>query len=281
MSSTLTENVIKLVDSLKEDRVKLHDYLDEIKGSTKDVTTFFDEENKYPEFEQPQKFRDALADVSEAAGDAAYVVVVSEEKKAGIIKRFEAQKKGSEPTTQPVHVYSTPAVIQPPGGVMGYFAQRTTVKTQRDIQKMLLEAQRRSETPTISTEERVTDIMAFGRDIIPEFINKTLDRFHRMLCMLHIYNDDKTKWILHQDLGVHMNKLRSIVRGFSKLVVNYRESELNDIKLEAFKGMVEVLTAQMFAGGGAGSGVPSRQDRMGIEMLVEAEIERRKRAGKL
>lgn len=247
--SELQNAVKEIVDSFKDDRKKLADIPKNTMEAAEKLGEFFAHSNVFPEFDDPQKFRSALTEVAKFAGDGAYVALDVENKRLGIQKRYTTiQKQKSTEGVNPSFI-GTPAVVQQPGGLFGWLGQRTVAKSQKDVQKLWADLQERAGRSDITTEQRVSDILAFGRDLIPEFVNFTLNNFHKVLCLLRLYTDEETKWWWHQDLGVHMNKLIAIVSAFSVTVMRYRESELNDVKLETFRGITQVVAATALSGG--------------------------------
>lgn len=242
----LTEQTQEIFDSIKNDAEALENSVKEAQKTTRKLTKFFSDPNTFPEFDKPQAFRTALIEQSEHIGNALYVVLAIETKRLGLTKPTEETHKPN-PTQPVVNIQSTPAVVQAPGGLGGYLGVRAQAGAQKEIERMRIEAQQQQ--PKITTEQRVTDILAFGRDLIPEAINKTLAWFRHALAQVQLFPDETTKRVLHEDLGTHCNKLSAIIQSFYRTATEYRKSVLDELKMQLLKSVSDVVTARYIGEG--------------------------------
>lgn len=241
MSEEVFQEQIKaLRESIKSDKRKLEGAVKRAKEKTQELSHFFAKKDDYPEFDNPQNFRDALVELSEEIGNAAYVVLEIENIRVGVSKALEEPKPVTTPS--PSVIVSNPSpVVQAPGGIWGgYLGPKAVKGIERDIEKMKLEVQTR--TSKITTEERVTDLLAYGRDLIPEAINRTLKGFWAFSAQARLFPAKRA--LLHEDLGIHCTKLCGIIRSFCRTASEYRKKDLTRLEMELAKGMTQAIVAR-------------------------------------
>lgn len=241
----LTQHIQEILESLKEDAERLEQNVKAAEDRSVTLMALFFKSDEYLEFEFPDWFWMGITELSEQVGYAQHMVLEIENKRAGIPEEIEKGK--TNPVAQaPVVVHPTPAVIQQPGGVAGWLGERTRAKSAEKIQKLYLQFQAKQETPKIATEHQVTDILEFGRQLIPEF-NRLHLYFQQCLDHLYCYSDDATKRYFHGELRQHLFKLVGIIRSFCRTVAEYRKTILDNVKMELAKGMTEVVTARLLS----------------------------------
>jgi len=241
-----------IINSIGKDREDLESTVKKAEEKGTALMKLFFKENKYPEFDTPQKMWSGLADLSEQIGHALYMVLEVENKRAGLVKLVEekgekTKEKGENPHLITVQT-STQPVVQAPGGLFGYMGQRTQAGATKAIKKMELDYMRQQGPPKIATEQRVLDILEFGRQLIPEF-NRIHLYFQQCLDHLHFYDDDELKAFFHGELRTHLSKLTGIIRSFCRTVAEYRKAVLDEVKMALAKGMTEVVVARYIAEG--------------------------------
>lgn len=249
----LTITVDGIVDSINKDRLDLEQQVKSAEDKGALLMMLFFKADEYLEFEYPEFFWIGISDLSEQIGHAQHMVLEIENKRKIIVEKI-GEKTPTPTQTPQVIVSSTPAVVQRPGGITGWLETRTEAKSAEKIQERWIKAQQQG-TPQIATERQVTDILDFGRQLIPEF-NRLHLYFQQCLDHLHFFNDDETKAFFHGELRQHLLKLIGIIRSFCRTVVEYRKSVLDEIKMELAKSMTQIVVAEALAKAGRGGILP-------------------------
>jgi len=246
----LTNNIQKILDSIDNEQKKLEDELD--KSPTKNGKKLLSFLKNYLWIKKPLKFKQALLTYGTQFGHALFVVGEEENKRRGISEAPKEQKatKGSSTQFPNINFQAAPAVVQQPGGFFGWLGQSKQAGTLKEMQRAMLEYQRELQSP-ITSEERVIDILNFGRDLIPEFINRTLKYCRRALIQVRLHPDESTKRFLDEDLCEHLCKMVGIVNTFCQVSLQHRKKALDKVREGLIKGMTEVIIAWQMAQAGA------------------------------
>lgn len=214
------------------------------KGKTAKLLALFEKDKDI--FEQPEKFLQALNELSEEVGHAYHTVLTIELEREKIAKPSTA----TIPTPLQKQPEVTPNLIvqtqpQKGGGMWDYMSARKMAT----VWKKLLEERQLQDVPQISTSREVIDILDFGRQLIPEF-NRVQEYFQQSQDHLYFFNDSETKERFRSELREHLNKIAGIIRTFCKTIAEYRKDLILQHKTEISQGLLAYKMAEYQAFGG-------------------------------
>lgn len=198
-------------------------------------------------FNESDKFYAALNDLSEEIGHSLHTVLEIELRQKGILQEFNQtiQSKATNPTPlQPITIQtSSPQQLGVFSGGWHYLTEKAKAKTSLEAIKLQLQNQ-----PQISTSRQVIDILDFGRQQIPEYINKTIKYYEQCLAHLRVFSDiPRTKAIFQSNLREHLNKLAAIIRAFCRTIVEYRKEMFGERKRDIAKAVISLKMAEASA----------------------------------
>lgn len=248
--------VTNQITVLFEDFNKLIDKLDEIPKSAETKTKalldlFFDDKEDDDEegvFGAPQKFLEAINNLSEEIGYAYHTVLAIElaRQKITVEKPSDITNLLSKPqaTGQPISITtSTPQLGF--WGLWHYKAEKAKAQAIRES------SQRGVGEPQISTSKEVFDILEFGRQLIPEF-NRIQEYYQKCIDHLYFFNDKETRERFHSELSKHLNKMSGIIRTFCRTITEYRKEVIGEHKRDVAKAAIALQMAEAQARGAAG-----------------------------
>lgn len=214
------------------------------KAKTNVLLKYF--ENTPRDFFAKTDFPLKLTDLDDEMGHAYYTVLAIEIAKASL-------SQSPPPSIQiPQKQETIPQVVvqsqQAPkgGGVWDYMIAR---KNTGDWIKFL-RSQQNMENPQITTSKEAIDILEYGRQLIPEGINKVISYYSCARSQIFLFPDDATYKRLFDDLYEHTIKIVSITRVFAKCSAEYRKELTQDRKRDIGKWIIKMKEAEYQSLGG-------------------------------
>jgi len=260
---------IEIVQKINEDFDKAEEKLDKITETANEKTgKVLDLLNgKTDIFNEPSDFYSALNNLAEEIGHSTYVVLEIEMRRMGLTpKETEENPKKTGAALQPITIQtSPPQQLGVFSGGWHYLAERSKAKSAIEAIKIQVQ-----NPPQISTTKQVIDILDFGRQQIPEYVNRTIKYYEQCLAHLRFFDDKvpKTKEIFLSNLREHLNKLAAIIRAFCRTVAEYRTELIGERKRDIAKAIIALKMAETAALTGR---APSFPDMMGQEMRKRVE----------
>ena len=194
-------------------------------------------------------FIECMTDLSDEIGNALHAILE--------IELAKQKVKTETPVIMPMPtqtVTPNPQVVlqqTPPkgGGWADYFGVRRWATTMERLGAI----QQTSQMPQ-STTSKVIDILDYGRELVAQY-NSVYDFWSKGIDHLYFFNDVDTHERQHKQLAVHLVKIVTIIRSFSKTIVEYRKERFGDRKASVASGVLwlEGAKARMIMPMGFGS----------------------------
>lgn len=218
------------------------DKLDEIPGKAATAVSLLWKVMQGDIFALPRLFYETLDELSDVEGFVQQTVLEIELQRERIrnprtlIEETQKQDKIAETMKVPQQVFvqtATEPVKSSPGWT-GYLSERLRMGVLRDA------LQKNSMSPVITTPQKVSDVLDYGRDITREY-NKLVDYFRGCLAHLKVYpNNLETKDFFFEEIRAYLVKLSNIIKSFSRAITEYRK-ELVGEREEAYGRALTML----------------------------------------
>jgi len=211
-----------------------------------------------PELKDPEKFRNALDKLHSSLGKTIDYVIRVEKSRKYIEKQvpydellaqfapLESEGAGEAKHSQPVNVTvtpppNTPSVSQPqrPGF---WWARAETKKAQiyAELERAKLKDR------TVVTTKTVTDIVEFGRQLIPAF-NKVKKWIPGALALVRQFHDESLYFVLHEECATYLSQTLGALESWVGACVEYRKNLLEGRKLGMARAIAKIAEAQSYA----------------------------------
>jgi hypothetical protein len=205
-------------------------------------------------FEDPAtkiKFINALLGTSEEVGHAFHAILEIERERANPEKT--PSNIPPMPQLPQIGQMGTPEIVERPvqGGItlntqqpqmkIGYWAMRQW----RGMVEKWLEAQKDLAQAQI-TSSKVVDILDYGRELEAEWM-RLMNFYHYAQQRLSFFDDKETYRNQHQEVETHIIKMISIIRAFTRTIVEYRKERFGDRKVGVAQGAMALEATEAAA----------------------------------
>lgn len=285
------EEVLSIEDLLLKILGDINGQIKKLDDETKELTAASDEIRNMvykklekgqlpPELEEPEEFRNALDKLHRSLGKTIdYVLRVEKSRKyiekqvpydelLAQFKPSESEGRPGEAKPPPVNVTvtpppNTPSVTQPQRP--GFWWARSEIK-KAQIYAELERAKLKERT--VVTTKTVTDIVEFGRQLMPAF-NKIKKWIPGALALVRQFQNESLYFVLHEECATYLSQTLGALESWVGACVEYRKNLLEGRKLGMARAIAKIAEAQSYAptiqAGGAFSKEGFKMGKKGFE----------------
>lgn len=254
--------LLYIINDLNTQIKIVDDDLDEINGIANKIREMLYkpvEKGKIPEeLNNPKEFMLLLDSLSVALGDAVdYVLRVEKTRRQieylpydELLAEVRPQDEESAPRGRPqspinVTVAQPPASATPPTSqpYQGYWASRAEIQKAKiwaEVQK-----QKMKKSETVVTTQQITDIVQFGRQLLPAF-NAIKQRIPGAVAHVECFNNDNVCFLLHEEIKTFTSQTLEALVAFVTACKRYRKNLLEGRKLGMARAIAKIAEAESY-----------------------------------
>ena len=201
------------------------------------------------EFSDPEGFRNKLDTISDFVGQALDYVIRLEkarnkynfpmgETPEQLTGAPEPENQAQSPQ-QPVNVN----VSQPQPQQKSGFWDTRIAKIQFKAYQLQLDAEKNASKHPIVSEEKVGDVLEFGRQLIPA-INRVKAWFPGVIASFRFFQNENRYFVRHQELATYLGQMLGTLSSFVSAYVEYKKSVIDGRKVSLTKSFARIVEAQ-------------------------------------